>query len=350
MNPNNETSNSTINSREELLQRISVALSARQAMLAPEHTQALRLFNGFYEGCPGLVVDLFASTLVVINHARPPDSLEDFVPDVFAFYREALPWLTSGLLKRRHATDPALRRGVTAFGDSLPSVITEHGVRYALDLTLNQDCSFYLDTHNLRKYLIQNMAGKSVLNCFAYTGALGIAALAGGARNVVQTDLNKAALTLAQQSIQLNSFSGCMETLPMDFFKAVGYFKQHKVLFDCVILDPPLYSNTPQGTVDLLHNWLRLINKVRPLVAHEGKLIVINNALYLPGSAVMQTLEALESTGFVQRERLIPVPEDITGFPQTVNEHPPVDPSPFNHPTKIAVLRITRKDGAPATV
>jgi len=189
-----------------------------------------------------------------------------------------------------------------------------------------------------------------VLNCFAYTGALGIAALAGGARNVVQTDLNKAALTLAQQSIQLNSFSGCMETLPMDFFKAVGYFKQHKVLFDCVILDPPLYSNTPQGTVDLLHNWLRLINKVRPLVAHEGKLIVINNALYLPGSTVMQTLEALESTGFVQRERLIPVPEDITGFPQTVHDHPPVDPSPFNHPTKIAVLRITRKDGAPATV
>lgn len=61
-----------------------------------------------------------------------------------------------------------------------------------------------------------------------------------------------------------------------------------------------------------------LINKVRPLVAHEGKLIQINNALYLfPGSTVMQTLEALESTGSVQRERLIPVPEDITGFPQT---------------------------------
>jgi 23S rRNA (cytosine1962-C5)-methyltransferase len=207
-----------------------------------------------------------------------------------------------------------------------------------------------MDTSNLRKYLIQNMTGKSVLNCFAYTGALGIAALAGGARYVVQTDLNKAALTLAQQSIQLNSISSRMETLPMDFFKAVGYFKQHNVRFDCVILDPPLYSNTPQGTVDLLHNWLRLINKVRPLVAHEGKLIVINNALYLPGIAVMQTLEALESTGFVQRERLIPVPEDITGFTQTVDDHPPVDPSPFHHPKKIAVLSITLKDGAPATV
>ena len=349
MNANDETSNLSPISKEMLLQRLSAALSARQVMLSPDHTQALRLFNGFYEGCPGLVVDLYGSTLVVANHARPPESLENYLAIVFDFYHLALPWLTSGLLKRRHAPDPAQRRGIIIFGEALTSIITEHGVHYALDLTLNQDSSFYLDTRNLRKYLIENMAGKSVLNCFAYTGALGIAALTGGARKVIQTDLNKAALKLAQQSSQLNTCPGYMETLPMDFFKVVANFKQHKVLFDCVILDPPLYSSTPQGTVDLLHNWLRLINKVRPLVAHEGKLIAINNALFLPGSAVMQTLEALQATGFVQLEQLIPVPEDIIGFPQTICDQPPVDPSPFNHPTKIAVLRIIRKDGGTAT-
>jgi len=344
MNANDETSNLSPISKEMLLQRLSAALSARQVMLSPDHTQALRLFNGFYEGCPGLVVDLYGSTLVVANHARPPESLENYLAIVFDFYHLALPWLTSG-----HAPDPAQRRGIIIFGEALTSIITEHGVHYALDLTLNQDSSFYLDTRNLRKYLIENMAGKSVLNCFAYTGALGIAALTGGARKVIQTDLNKAALKLAQQSSQLNTCPGYMETLPMDFFKVVANFKQHKVLFDCVILDPPLYSSTPQGTVDLLHNWLRLINKVRPLVAHEGKLIATNNALFLPGSAVMQTLDTLQTTGFVQLEQLIPVPEDLTGFPQTVYDQQPVDPRPFNHPTKIAVLQITRKDQARAT-
>jgi len=63
----------------------------------------------------------------------------------------------------------------------------------------------------------------------------------------------------------------------------------------------------------------------------------------------MQTLEELQATGFVQPEHLIPVPEDITGFPQTIIDHPPADPSPFNHPTKIALLRIIRKDGAAET-
>jgi len=333
-----------------LIQRVSEALDARKPLLEPEHKQALRLFNGFYEGCPGLVVDLFGRTLLVSNHAKPPDVLETYLPSIFDFYRRSLPWLRCGMLKRRNAADQVLRRGIIVFGDRPDDIIVENGVTYALNLTLNQDSSFYLDTRNVRTYLIQNMANKSLLNCFAYTGTLGIAALAGGAHFVVQTDLNEAALELANQSAQLNHFPGRMETLPMDFFKAVAYFKQQQKLFDCVILDPPLYSSTPQGMVDLLHNWLRLINKVRPLIAHQGLLIAINNALYLAGSEVTQTIEVLQKTGYVQLEQIIPVPEDITGFPQTIHSQPPADPAPFNHPTKIILLRILRKDSAKATL
>jgi len=159
---------------------------------------------------------------VISNHAKPPENLEKAIPSVLDFYRQAFPKLSCGLLKRRHAAEPALRRGAIIFGSQPDAEILEQGVHYALDLTLNQDSSFYLDTRNLRKYLIQNMAGKSVLNCFAYTGALGIAALAGGAHHVVQTDLNRAALALASRSYSLNNFPGQMETLPLDFSKPLG--------------------------------------------------------------------------------------------------------------------------------
>jgi 23S rRNA (cytosine1962-C5)-methyltransferase len=37
------------------------------------------------------------------------------------------------------------------------------------------------------------------------------------------------------------------------------------------------------------------------------------------------------------------VPADITGYPETIVSNPPVDPAPFNHPTKIAVLPVHRK-------
>jgi hypothetical protein len=45
----------------------------------------------------------------------------------------------------------------------------------------------------------------------------------------------------------------------------------------------------------------------------------------------------------LQIETLIPVPPDFTGFPQTQAGGPPVDPAPFNHATKIAVLKVQHK-------
>jgi 23S rRNA (cytosine1962-C5)-methyltransferase len=114
-------------------------------------------------------------------------------------------------------------------------------------------------------------------------------------------------------------------------------------LFDCVIADPPFFSSTPGGTVNLVDEGMRIINKLRPLVRDGGRLITINNALFLSGAEHMRLLEALCADGYLEIETLIPVPEDITGFADTIVAHPPVDPAPFNHPTKITILKVRRK-------
>lgn len=75
--------------------------------------------------------------------------------------------------------------------DHLDERIREWGVEYAIDLQLNRDSGFYLDNALLRKWLIDHCEGKRVLNTFSYTGSLGMAALAGGAIRIVQTDLNE---------------------------------------------------------------------------------------------------------------------------------------------------------------
>jgi 23S rRNA (cytosine1962-C5)-methyltransferase len=67
-----------------------------------------------------------------------------------------------------------------------------------LDLQANRDAGLYLDTRNLRGWLIENMAGARVLNTFAYTGSLGVAAKAGGASRVVHIDLKRAFLNVAK--------------------------------------------------------------------------------------------------------------------------------------------------------
>jgi len=328
------------------LKQLAAAFDHRTALFDEEHHVALRLFNGYYEGLSDMVIDLYGRTLVVFNHARIPNELDGVVDIAQNWLEKRLPWLNAIVIKERFAANLQSRRGRLVSGARADDRIYENGVWYAIDLVLSQDASFYLDTRNLRSWIKANLSDKTLLNTFAYTGSLGAAALAGGARRVVQTDLNGRYLELARHTCDLNAFpTGLIEFHKGDFFHEVGRFKQEKALFDCVILDPPFFSETGAGRVDLEKEYVQLINKVRPLVAHEGWLVIVNNALYVGGAAHLSMLQALCAGGYLCLEEILQVPEDVTGFPETQILPPPVDPAPFNHSTKISVLRVRRKDG-----
>lgn len=327
---------------EKLPSRLIAAIEKRKDRIDPTHQGAIRLFNGFYESSHDVTVDLYGNTAVITNHARPPDPLPPLEDPLL----DALLWLECVLLKTRHAAEPGDRRGAIVHGSSPADLIIENGVSYALELTLNQDASFYIDTRNLRAWLKEHASGWQVLNAFAYTGSLGAAALAGNAKRVVQLDRNRQFLDLARRTYAVNHFPIHREDfLCRDFFPAVGAMRREGAQFDCVLLDAPFFSETPGGRVDLENQPERLINKLRPLVRDGGRLIAINNALFLSGADYINQLEELGADGYLELEEIIPVPEDITGYPETILRRPPVDPAPFNHPTKIAVLKISRKIG-----
>ena len=91
----------------------------------------------------------------------------------------------------------------------------------------------------------------------------------------------------------------------------------------------------------------RLINKVRPLLADGARLVAVDNALFLGGADYQAQLEALCADGYLSLEERLEVPEDFVGFGGR-GARWPADPAPFNHPTKVAVLRARRKDGRKA--
>jgi 23S rRNA (cytosine1962-C5)-methyltransferase len=157
-------------------------------------------------------------------------------------------------------------------------------------------------------------------------------------------DRNAKLLGLARRSAMLNRLDlGRMKLRAEDVFSAIGNFKKEGLLFDLVLLDPPFFSVTGKGKVDLVSESTRLINKLRPLIKDGGRLVAINNALFLSGQEYMRSLEALCQDGYLQIEQILPVPEDITGFAETIVSKPPVAPAPFNHPTKIVIMRVKRK-------
>jgi 23S rRNA (cytosine1962-C5)-methyltransferase len=100
--------------------------------------------------------------------------------------------------------------------------------------------------------------------------------------------------------------------------------------------------------VDLLQSYSRLINKVRPLINHDGFLVAINNALFHSGAAYLGEIEPLCADGYLTVQELIPVPEDFIGAQQTPSAALAADPTPFNHSTKIVVLKVRRKASSSA--
>ena len=334
-----------------LIKQILNGVDYRQNVGLTDPAGAYRLFNGFYESSVDLVIDRYASTLVFFNHTDPPEALAVFLPEIQNALLKRLPGVDCVLVKTRRSAEPSFRRGIITFGSAPAGQILENEVRYALDLQLNQDASFYLDTRGLRSWLKTHSQDWSVLNCFAYTGSLGAAALAGGAARVVQLDLSLKFLSLAHQTYALNGFPvRDADFMIGDFFRVIGRLRKEEAKFDCVILDAPFFSSSSGSSLNIQKDAFRLVNKVRPLVKGGGYLVSINNSLYLSGEEYMQSLEKLGEDGCLELAEILPIPEDVTGYPQTIIRRPPLDPAPFNHPTKIAVLKVRKKKNRVAPV
>lgn len=335
---------------EPLTHLLEKAIEARASLFDARHESAFRLFNGFTEGNPHLALDLYAATVIFNNYAPDASAGMALVLEAQAFLQKhprTSNRLRAGIVKSRNSSSPEERRGTPLFGEWPDRKVKEHGFWYALELTVNRDASLYLDTRNLRKWLIDNSAGKTVLNAFAYTGSFGVASTAGGASRVVQLDRNRDFLNVGKTSFALNGFPIQKSNfIAADFFTQTAKLKRTGETFDCAIIDPPFFSTTARGKVDQENDSARLINKVRPLINDGGTLVAINNALYVSGKEFMQTLESLCEDGYLKIKELIPVPEDFTGYGETSQQI--TDPAPFNHSTKIAILEVRRKHSHPA--
>ena len=325
------------------------ALAFRDELFSDRHEEAFRLFNGFTEGCPELVVDLYARTIVIHNYADNPAAGVSFVSAAQRFLADRFDWINAVVVKTRNSRDSQARSGLLVYGNHADRKIIEDGIWYAIEPTINRDTSFYLDTRNVRHWAKQGLKSKSVLNTFAYTGSLGVAAAAGQASRVLHLELNRKFLNIAKTSYVLNGFQiNKADFLNGDFWPLINRLKASGELFDCVFLDPPIYSATRKGVVDLAHGYTRLINKVRPLIAHNGYLVAINNALFVSGVDYMKEIEGLCADGYLTVEEILPVPSDFVGRQRGAVQI--TDPAPFNHSTKIVVLKVLRKDQAAASL
>lgn len=91
--------------------------------------------------------------------------------------------------------------------------------------------------------IIQDYIKDSVcLDLFAGTGNLGIEAISNGAKKCYFVDRNKIATKKIKENINKFGIEDKCEVLNMDYMDALAYFKENRIKFNIIFLDPP-YEN-----------------------------------------------------------------------------------------------------------
>ena len=262
-------------------QKINTAILLREP-LKKQDTNGYRLIHGENDGLPGLVIDRYAETLVIKLYTP---AWAPHLQDVYSALEEVQPFerlilRLSRSLNKQSKYLHGLTNGMTLAGQTPESLLLfkENGLTFECDPINGQKTGFFLDQRENRERVKKISKGKSVLNVFSYTGGFSLYAADGGAKEVVSVDFSGPATEATLRNIEYNKHlrnisAATFETIAKDAFEVLSEMKEHRRLFDIVILDPPMFAQN-QSQVETALSAYRRLTKLGLDVLKPGGILV----------------------------------------------------------------------------
>jgi 23S rRNA (cytosine1962-C5)-methyltransferase len=270
----------TFNEKEQIDQafftrRIQRAWSVRQDMYDLNQTNGLRVVAAESDGLPGVTIDLYADVLVCQLLSAGADAnreliviaLKQIFPDVSIYERSDVD------VRKKEGLKP-----VTGWlhlpRESGEVVILENGMKILVDVINGHKTGFYLDQRDSRAAAGRLAKGKTVMNCFSYTGTFALSCLKGGAAHVTNVDMSDLALKTAERNLVLNDMElDKANNVKQDVFKLLREYKEQGKLFDMVILDPPKFADSKAQLMQAARGY-KDINRVAMQLVKPGGLLL----------------------------------------------------------------------------
>lgn len=238
----------------------------------------LRVLHGEADGCPGLVIDVYVDTAVVVFDG----------PAASAFWRPRLADVLAGLARggivlahvwlrgerRARAQGAAGASTGEALRGDPPAeiVIAEDEARFAVDVRAGQKTGFFLDQRDNRRMIRRHAAGQTVLNMFSYTGGFSLHASLGGATRVTSVDLAAPAIAGVGRNAELSGLPASghelVATEAFDFFARSA---QRGRRWDLVIVDPPSFAPSEKARPAALAAYRKLAVAALKVVEPGGR-------------------------------------------------------------------------------
>ena len=222
------------------------AISARSRF--DIQSNGVRLVHGESDGLPGLIVDRYGDTLCAQFGAAGVDRFKPALADALL--------AATGCTKLYERSDASVREleglpvqtGWLRGEGPTDLIITEQGWQMTVDVALGHKTGFYLDQRDNRAAFaqwVQRLGCQRVLNGYCYTGGFSVAALAGGAQQVVSVDSSAPALQRVAAHVAANGFDASRsEEVDADVNAYLRQALQANRRFDAIVLDPPKLAPT----------------------------------------------------------------------------------------------------------
>ena len=158
----------------------------------------------------------------------------------------------------------------------------ESGVPYEIHLLGGMNVGLFTDMREHRRGLHRFAAGRRVLNCFSYTGAISVTAAKAGAKSVTSVDLSSGVLKWAAENFRLSGFSPDSPKYKFEV-SDVGRFLERTGetddKYDLVILDPPTFSKARASGWSIHNDYGDLIASAIQVLSPGGILWISANTV-----------------------------------------------------------------------
>ena len=238
-----------------MISQLDVAWKWRESKGLFAQSDALRVFHGPSEGLRELsriAIEKFGSHYWIFEWERGESAVSPELRKVLERFLIGKGATSAVFLERPEKGVPA--DPVVLFGEP-PSFldVREGPLKFRIRFLGTRHPGLFLDHQPRREWLCKNAHGMKVLNTFAYTGSLSVAAGVGGASHVTTLDLSKPTLKWAEENWSLNDLStDRARFIHGDYFEWLPRLKREIAAgadpFDCVVLDPPSFSRGKKGS------------------------------------------------------------------------------------------------------
>lgn len=262
-------------------QRLASAVAYRQRLGFFEadrlrHTNVFRMVNGEGDFLPGLIADYYNGVLVLQAHSTGMHRAFPLFVELFAELLDGVLPLKS-VFDKSSATLPDATEVSDAYvwGDKPEEwEICESDNRLLINFYEGQKTGFFVDQRENRSLVGNLSKGRSVLNCFGYTGGFSLAALRGGASYVETVDISKKAIELCNRNVSLNFKNAPHSGVVADVLKYMGEIEKSK--FDVIILDPPAFAKNHRSLQQGLKGYRSINQKAMECIRPGGLLFTFS--------------------------------------------------------------------------